>query len=138
MCLHYVSVSMWKTLSRHCKAKRCLNGRWAGHADQMGYSRDKKTFAPCYSQTPPPAVYSAMVFLDLRFLHSYSCQGWGLGFVYIISWFIFESSIVLSLIARYTYFPIEALIISAAKGGKPERKPYHPYGFKNLYNTFNQ
>jgi hypothetical protein len=28
-------------------------------------------------------------------------------------------------------FPIETLIRNAAKGGKPDRKPYHPYGFIN-------
>jgi hypothetical protein len=28
-------------------------------------------------------------------------------------------------------FPIETTIINALKGGKPDRKPCHPYGFRN-------
>jgi hypothetical protein len=28
-------------------------------------------------------------------------------------------------------FPIETTVRNAWKGGKPDRKPYHPYGFRN-------
>jgi hypothetical protein len=65
--------------------------------------------------------------------------GLGLGFVFINSLFIFETSIVLSLITLYLYinlFPIETKILKkASKGGKPDRNPYHPYGFINPYKT---
>jgi hypothetical protein len=30
------------------------------------------------------------------------------------------------------------IIRNASKGGKPNRKPYHPYGFRNLFKTINQ
>ncbi len=35
-------------------------------------------------------------------------------------------------------FPIETIFRNALKGGKPGRKSYHPYGFRNLYKTLNQ
>ncbi len=78
------------------------------------------SIAPCYSQSPPPADFST-VFLDFRFLHQQLKVRWGPDFVYIISLFTFESGIVLSLITLYK---------NASKGGKPNRKPYHPYGFR--------
>jgi len=35
-------------------------------------------------------------------------------------------------------FPIETKIRNASKGGKPGRKPYHPYNFRNLDKKVNQ
>jgi hypothetical protein len=69
--------------------------------------------------------------LDLRFLYSTQTaeSRWGLGFVYNISLFTFESSI---------FLPIETIIRDTLKGGKPGRKPYYPYGFRNPYKTINQ
>jgi hypothetical protein len=32
-------------------------------------------------------------------------------------------------------YPHRTLFRDALKGGKPDRKPYHPYGFRNPYNT---
>ncbi len=65
-----------------------------------------------------------MVFLDLRFF-------------YIISLFTVECSIVPSLISLYFYinkiFPIETIIKNAKKGGKTDRKPYHPYMVSEKY-----
>jgi hypothetical protein len=42
--------------------------------------------------------------------------------------------LILFITYKYT-FSIETLIRNASKGGKPNRKPYHPYGFINLYKT---
>jgi hypothetical protein len=42
-------------------------------------------------------------FLGLEISTATAESGWGLGFVYIISLFTFESSIVLSLITLYLY-----------------------------------
>jgi hypothetical protein len=33
---------------------------------------------------------------------------------------------------------METIIRNALKGGKPNRKPYHPYGFRNLYKKISQ
>jgi hypothetical protein len=66
----------------------------------------------------------------------------GLGFIYIISLFTFESNIVLSLMTLYlcinTFLPIEKIMRNGSKGGNPNRKPYHPYGLRILYKTINQ
>ncbi len=68
----------------------------------------------------------------------------GLCFVYIISLFTFQNSIVLSLITLYLYvykclFPIKTISINASKEGKPYRKPYPiPNCFRNLYKELNQ
>jgi hypothetical protein len=35
-------------------------------------------------------------------------------------------------------FPIEITIRNASKRGKPDRKPYHPYGFKKPYKIISQ
>jgi hypothetical protein len=36
------------------------------------------------------------------------------------------------------FFPIETTIRNAPKGGKPDRKPYHSYGFRNPEKTNNE
>jgi hypothetical protein len=62
-----------------------------------------------HSHPPPPHG-----FLGLEISAATAENRWGLGFVYIISLFTFESSIVLSLISLYVYikhlFPIETII----------------------------
>jgi hypothetical protein len=35
-------------------------------------------------------------------------------------------------------FAIATIIIDASKGGKPDSKPCHPCGSRNLYKTINQ
>jgi hypothetical protein len=69
-------------------------------------------------------------------------RGGGLGFVCIISLFTFERSIALSLITLYFCikhtFPMETILRNAPKGGKPDRKPYHPYGLRNPYKIINE
>jgi hypothetical protein len=37
------------------------------------------------------------------------------------------------LLILFIYISIETLIRNASKRGKPNGKPYHPYGFRNLY-----
>jgi hypothetical protein len=37
-----------------------------------------------------------------------------------------------------TTFPSRNYNRNASKGGKPDRNPYHPYGFRNPYKTINQ
>jgi hypothetical protein len=36
-----------------------------------------------------------------------------------------------------SYVPTKATIRNASKEGKPDKKPYHPYGFRNPYKTMN-
>jgi hypothetical protein len=79
------------------------------------------TFAPCYSQSPPPPDFTSPCgFLALESSTQTAERRWGLGFVYNISLFTFESSI---------FLPIETKIRDTLKGRKPGRKPYHPYGW---------
>jgi hypothetical protein len=67
---------------------------------------------------------------------------WGLGFVFIISLFTFEVALfflfLLIIYIKIHVFPRETIIRNASKGGKPNRKQYLPYGFKNRYKTINQ
>jgi hypothetical protein len=65
-------------------------------------------------------------------------SGWRLGFVYINSLFTFLSNTVISYYTLFIYKYIEKTVRNASKGGKPDRKPYHPYGFRNPYKTINQ
>ncbi len=70
-------------------------------------------------------------------------SGKGLGFVYIIALFTFESRIVFYFITLYLYvnmyiFSPYTTVRNASKGGKPNRKPYHPFSFINLYKTIKQ
>ncbi len=63
---------------------------------------------------------------------------WGLGFIYNISLFTFESSIVFFsfyTLFMYKYMLSETIIRKTLKGVKPERKPYPlpPYGSRNPY-----
>jgi hypothetical protein len=73
----------------------------------LGRNWDKnlKTFAACYSQSPPPSLYILEVAVFFFLLH-----------------FIYKS---IHLI------PQETIIRNAWKGGKPNRKLFHPYGFRN-------
>ncbi len=85
---------------------------------------------------------SPLVFEDLRFLQQQLKVGGSLA--------LFTSSLCLPLkvalffvllVFIYTkvhIFPIETIIRNALKGGKPNRKPYHPYGFRNVNKTTNQ
>ncbi len=62
---------------------------------------------------------------------------WIVAWLFLYYLFIsLKRSIVLSLITLYLYinasFPIETTIRNASKVGKPGRKPYHPYSFRNL------
>jgi hypothetical protein len=86
-----------------------------------------------FTVTSTSWFYSPYDFLGLKMSTPTAENRWGLGFVYIFSLFTFESSIVSSLIFLLFYikrhlFPIETIIRNASKGGKPNRKPYHPYG----------
>jgi hypothetical protein len=108
----------------------------------LGRSWDKnlKTFAPCYSQSLHqlilPSTASPMVFLDLRFLQQQLKvdEGW------LCLHYLFDIAekirIVLSLITLhflYKYIQIETTITNAPKGGKHDRNPFHPNGFRNPY-----
>jgi hypothetical protein len=64
------------------------------------WDKNLKTFAPCNSKSPPPADFTPSCGFPvlLQISIATTARGWGIGFVYIISLFIFESSIVLSLI----------------------------------------
>jgi hypothetical protein len=54
-------------------------------------TKDLKTFAPCYSQSPPPAYFTPPFgLLGLEFSTGTTESRWGLGFVYIIFLFTFE------------------------------------------------
>ncbi len=69
----------------------------------LGRNWDKnlKTFAPCYSQSPPPAdLAPTMVFLDLRFLQQQLKVGGGL-VLFTFFCATFENIIVLSLITLF-------------------------------------
>jgi hypothetical protein len=69
---------------------------------RRNWDKNPKTFAPCYSQSPPPEDFTPpYVFFYLGFLQATAESGRGLCFVYIISLFTFESSIDLSLITIY-------------------------------------
>jgi hypothetical protein len=71
---------------------------------------------------------------------------WGLGFIYIISSSPLKAA--LFSFSHYTlfiykdifilFFHIEIAIRNVLKGGKPNRKPYNPYGFRYPYKTINQ
>jgi hypothetical protein len=70
-------------------------------------------------------------------------KGRRLGFIYIISVFNCESTIALSHTVRiilYLYlntsFPHKKTTVNNT--GKPNRKPYHPHGFRNPHKTINQ
>ncbi len=69
--------------------------------------KNLKTFAPCYSKSPPPVTrwYNALPygFLGLEISTPIAESRRGLGFVYIISMFTLERSIVLSPITLYLY-----------------------------------
>jgi hypothetical protein len=69
-----------------------------------------------------------MVFLDWRFLHSYTCQGGGLDLFTLSLRLPLKVALFFLLLLVMHTFPIETLIRNAAKGGKIDRKPY-PYGF---------
>jgi hypothetical protein len=97
------------------------------------WEKNLKTFAPCYSQSPQPAEFTPPYsFLVLEISTTTADSGWGLGIVYIISLKV----ALFFLLLRFIYmcihlFPIETIIRNASKGGKPDRKPYHPYCFRN-------
>jgi hypothetical protein len=103
-----------------------------------------KTFAQCYSQSPPPVVFTPLPpphgFLRLEISRATAESRWGLGFVYIIS--LLKSALffllILFIYIKIHLFLIETIIRKASTGGKPNRKPYHPYGLINLYKEINQ
>ncbi len=68
----------------------------------LGRNWDKKSFAPCYSQSPPPEDFTPPYGWTWDFYTPTTKSGWGLGIVYVISLFTFESSIV--LLSYYTLF----------------------------------
>jgi hypothetical protein len=74
-----------------------------GFLDVIGTkSKNLKTFAPYYSQSPPPADFTPQYgFLGHEISTATTESTWWLGFVYIISLFIVERRIVLSLITLY-------------------------------------
>jgi hypothetical protein len=76
-------------------SRRCILGRIGTKVKNL------ETFAPRYSQSPPPADFAPLPhdFLRLEISTATAESGRGLGFVYIISLFTFDSSIVLCLIA---------------------------------------
>jgi hypothetical protein len=94
-------------------------------------------------QSPPPADFTPPYgFLGLEISTATAESGCGLGFVYIIFLFTYERSIGF-LLLHFIYikihlFPIKTTTRNASKGGKPDRKPYSPYGFRILYKTINQ
>ncbi len=100
----------------------------------------QKSFGPCYSQSPPPEDFTPHYGWTWDFYTPTAKSGWGLGIVYVISLFTFESSIV--LLSYYTLFVnkyicflyVETIIRNASKGGKSDRKIYHPW-FQNFIQT---
>jgi hypothetical protein len=72
----------------------CILGR--------NWDKNLRTFAPCYSQSPPPADFTPPMFVfNLRFLHQQLKVGGSLD-LFRLS-LTFESCIVLSLINIYFY-----------------------------------
>ncbi len=103
-------------------------------------TKNLKTFASCYSQSPPPAYFTP----PPRMILWFSCT-WDFyrkSFICIITLFTIESSMVISRIHFiYLYSTVvhfETTIRNASKWGKPDRKPYATYGFRNIYKTINQ
>ncbi len=71
----------------------CIFGR--------NWDKNLETFVPCYSQSLPPANFTPLPPWFSKIFTAPAERRCGLGFVCIISLFIFEISIVLSLITLY-------------------------------------
>jgi hypothetical protein len=77
-------------------------------------------FAPCYSQSPPPADFTSPYgILGLEISTARAESRCGLSFVYILIILIYINIITIFLVVTINRF--------ALKGGKPYRKPYHPF-----------
>jgi hypothetical protein len=88
-----------------------------------------------YSHVPPVDFNPLYGFLGLEISTSTAESGWELGFVYIISLFFLFLYFILT---QLHLLPIETTIRNGSKGkGKPDRKPYHPYVFRNPNKTIN-
>ncbi len=84
-----------------------LNSDYSLHSTSRGgilgrnWDGNLKTFAPCYSQSPPKQIFLS-VFLDLRFLLQQLTVGGGLD-LFPLSFCLHLSGIVLSLITLHFY-----------------------------------
>ncbi len=113
-------------LGIHSNMNLCLVMQKQYRGSILGHNGDKnlKTFAPCYSQSTRWYNSLPYGFLGLEISTPTAESRWGLGFVYIISLFSLERSIVLSLITLYLYintsFPHRN---NNWKWGKERRKP---------------
>jgi hypothetical protein len=112
--------------------------------DVLGRNWDKnlKNFAPCFLHQrillPPNG------FLGLE-IYGWKWGGGGGGglALFSLSLCLPLKVALFFLLFHFFYmqihiFPIETIIINALKGRKPDRKPYHPYGFRNPYKTINK
>ncbi len=133
---HY-TCNLWGIFTHRYKVHRMgMHGR--------SWDKNFKTFAPCYSQSPPPADFTFN-----RLPHGFSwtwdfySNSWKwvrVGFVYVITLLAQKFSIVLFFITPYfkKHIQIKTTIRNAPKGGKPDRNPYHHYGFRSPHKIINQ
>ncbi len=88
-------------------------------------------------------LLSPMVFLDLLYKISTATaeSRWGLGFFSISLCLLLKAALFFSyyslFLYKYILYQIETIIRNALKGGKPNRKPSHPNGFRNTYKIIN-
>ncbi len=68
------------------------------------WDKSLKTFAPCHSQSHPPADFTPTYgFLELEISTTTTESRWGLGFDYIMLLFTLESIIILYIVPLYFY-----------------------------------
>ncbi len=92
-------------------------------------TKNLKTFAPCYSKSPPPAGFTPpTIFLDLRLLHQQLKIGGGLA-LFTLSHSLPLKLALFSLFLLFIYIQIyifsrETIIRNASKGGKQITIPH--------------
>jgi hypothetical protein len=98
-------------------------------------TKNLKAFAPCYSQSPPPADFTPpYVFLDLICLRQQLKVGGGLALFTLSLCLPVKVALIfllLHFIYKYTSFPHKTTIRNASTGDKPDGKPYPPLWFQN-------
>ena len=134
-------VSTWQT--EHLLHKYICSLQLCSSCQYMAYCTVHSSSCQYMAYCIAPGVsmhHNARIQVSLPIAH---WAHWtGLCFVYIIYLFTFDSSMVLSLFTLYLCINTFSLHrnnnYNASKGGKPDRKPYHPCGFRNPYKTINK
>ncbi len=95
------------------------------------WDQNLKTFAPC-------CFYSPHGLRGLEICTLTAESRWGLALFKLSLCLPLKVAMLFFLFLLFIYIWIhivltEATIRNALKGGKPNRKPYHPYGCRNLY-----